>query len=279
MNAARQLYNSFHSKILSIYPDPEAQQLVFWLFEHFLRISRADIIRNIEISEVPESLNLALKELESGKPIQYILGHAPFYGRDFKVSPAVLIPRNETEELVHLIIQENQQPNLRILDIGTGSGCIPISLFLEMQQPETHALDISNEALEIAKANATQLHAKINFHKTDILKEEIPLEELDILVSNPPYVRMLEKTWMRSNVLDHEPDLALFVTDDDPLVFYRTIAQKGLNALKPEGKLYFEINEALGKEMIKLIKTMGYLDVTIHKDLQGKDRMLSATKR
>ncbi|WP_317172698.1 peptide chain release factor N(5)-glutamine methyltransferase [Echinicola salinicaeni] len=278
MEAARQLYNSFHSKILSIYPDPEAQQLVFWLFEHFLGISRADIIRNKEISEVPEALFLALKDLESGKPIQYILGLAPFYGREFKVSPEVLIPRNETEELVYLIIRENQQPNLKILDIGTGSGCIPISLYLEMRQPEIHALDISTEALDIAKTNASQLQAKINFHKTDILKEEIPLGELDILVSNPPYVRMLEKALMRSNVLDHEPDLALFVTDDDPLIFYRAIAQKGLKSLKPGGRLYFEINEALGKEMIDLLKNLGYRNISLHKDLMDKDRMISASR-
>ncbi|UCS94761.1 peptide chain release factor N(5)-glutamine methyltransferase [Echinicola marina] len=279
MITTRQLYNSSHSKILSIYPDPEAQQLVFWLLEHFLGLSRADIIRDKAITEVPEALYLALKDLESGKPIQYILGLAPFYGREFKVSPEVLIPRNETEELVHLIIQENQQPNLKILDIGTGSGCIPISLSLEMPQSEVQALDISTDALAIAKDNASRLNAKINFYQADILNDEIPAKDLDILVSNPPYVRDLEKSMMRSNVLDHEPNLALFVRDDDPLIFYRTIAQKGLKALKPGGKLYFEINEALGEEMIELVKEMGYLEVSIHKDLHGKDRMLSATKR
>lgn len=278
MTSARQLYQSYHSELLSLYPEPEAQQLVFWLLEHFLKCNRGDIVRDKELTEIPRTLSLALDELKQGKPIQYIIGTAPFYGREFKVTPQVLIPRNETEELVHLIIKENPEPNLHILDIGTGSGCIPITLSLEMKTAKVCAIDISEAALKIAKENALNLVAKVNFKKIDALGEDIPVKNLDILISNPPYVREMEKAQMHKNVLDYEPEIALFVSDDDPLIFYRTIAQKGLIALKPGGKLYFEINEALGKEMMELVKGLGYQEVRIHQDLQGKDRMLSAHK-
>jgi len=278
MSSARQLYNTFHTQLLSLYPDPEAQQQVFWLFEHFLNCSRGDIVRDKGLSEIPDTLYLALDELLGGKPIQYIIGKAPFYGREFKVTPQVLIPRNETEELVHMIIKENPAPNLRILDIGTGTGCIPITLFLEMNQATVSALDISDAALEVARENAEHLDAKISYLKVDILHENIPVEGIDILVSNPPYVRELEKPQMHQNVLEHEPELALFVSDENPLIFYRTIAQKGLLALKPKGKLYFEINEALGKEMMEMVRDLGYQEVRIHQDLQGKDRMLTAKR-
>ncbi|GAB4107820.1 peptide chain release factor N(5)-glutamine methyltransferase [Echinicola sediminis] len=278
MSSARQLYSTFHTELLNLYPDPEAQQLVFWLFEHFLQCSRGDIVRDKELPEIPEKLYLAFEELQRGKPIQYIIGEAPFYGYEFKVSPAVLIPRNETEELVHLIKKENPQSGLHLLDIGTGSGCIPITLFLEMEQAKVSAIDISEAALGIAQENAKKLKADVNFYHLDILQEDIPLNQLDILVSNPPYVRELEKAQMHQNVLEHEPELALFVSNEDPLVFYRTIAQKGRMALKTGGKLYFEINEALGKEMTELVEGLGYQGVRIHQDLQGKDRILSAIK-
>ncbi|MDN3669303.1 peptide chain release factor N(5)-glutamine methyltransferase [Echinicola jeungdonensis] len=278
MIAIRKLYQDLLTRVQKKYPKPEAQQLVFWLLEHYLDISRADIIRDKSIGPYPEELEEGVKALEEGKPIQYIIGWAPFYGREFQVEPGVLIPRNETEELVHLIIRENPEKGLKILDIGTGSGCIPITLFLEMQQPVVHALDVSPDALKIARANAEDLQAQVEFHQKDILKDKIPLRNLDILVSNPPYVRELEKAWMHSNVLEHEPGLALFVSDDDPLVFYKTIAQKGLKSLKPKGKLYFEINEALGKELEKLLEQLKYQNIRLHQDLKGKDRIISAIR-
>lgn len=274
MTSVRQLYQHVFQELQHLYPETEAQQLTYWLLEHFLVIKRSDIIRDKPVPKVSEGFHHALGLLLKGHPIQYILGKAPFYGRAFKVSPEVLIPRNETEELVHLIIQENPQPGLHILDIGTGTGCIPISLFLEMPQAKVEALDISPGALAIARENAQTLDAPVAFHQVDILKEEIPVKNLDILVSNPPYVRELEKAMMHRNVLDHEPGLALFVSNEDPLVFYRSIAQKAQKSLKPGGKLYFEINEALGKEMVDLLQDLGYQQVQLHQDLKGKDRMV-----
>ncbi|AGA77709.1 peptide chain release factor N(5)-glutamine methyltransferase [Echinicola vietnamensis] len=278
MISARALYQSYHSSLQPMYPEQEASQLAFWLLEHFLGWKRGDIVRNASLPELPNDIQVAFERLMEGHPIQYILGEAPFYGRDFKVDPSVLIPRNETEELVHLILKDNLQAGLQIMDIGTGSGCIPITLFLEMAHPVVHAMDISKEALQMAQENAKRLGAKVTFLQTDILSKEIPINQLDILVSNPPYVRELEKAHMHKNVLEHEPSLALFVSNEDPLVFYRTIATKGLKALNPGGKLYFEINEAFAKEMETLAESLGYRHVTIHDDLQGKPRMLSAIR-
>ncbi|AWW31034.1 peptide chain release factor N(5)-glutamine methyltransferase [Echinicola strongylocentroti] len=279
MNSSRNLYQSIVDRLKNSYPETETQSLAFWMLEHFLQVSRGDIIRDKELQEIPQALHAALEELQAGKPIQYILGEAPFYGRDFKVNPSVLIPRNETEELVHLIIKENPYSGLRILDIGTGSGCIPITLYLEMADPLVTAIDISEHALQTAKENASIHDAKVSFIQTDILSGTLPISDLDILVSNPPYVRELEKAQMHKNVLEYEPSLALFVSNADPLIFYRTITSKGLDALKPDGKLYFEINEALASEMEELVSELGYQNIKVHQDLQGKDRILSAQKK
>ncbi|MDX5478012.1 MAG: peptide chain release factor N(5)-glutamine methyltransferase [Cyclobacteriaceae bacterium] len=270
----RELFKDYQQQLMALYPAEEAESLVIWLFEEFLGKKRMDIIKDDEVEFLPESLVSALEQLLSGRPIQYILGTAPFYGREFEVSPAVLIPRNETEELVHLIIKENPQKGLRILDIGTGSGCIPISLALEMQDAEVYGVDISDEALEMAERNNLVLHACVKFQKLDILTEEIPWTGLDIVVSNPPYVRYSEKEMMHRNVLEHEPHLALFVFDEDPLLFYREIAHKARRALKPGGKLYFEINEALGADTKKLMEGLGYSQVRVLKDLNDRDRMV-----
>ncbi|QDH78775.1 peptide chain release factor N(5)-glutamine methyltransferase [Echinicola soli] len=278
MTSSRTLYQTISDGLKKDYPDTEAQSIAFWILEHFLQVKRGDIIQDKKLEHVPQSLYTAIDELQTGKPIQYILEEAPFYGRDFKVNPSVLIPRNETEELVHLILQENPKGGIRIMDIGTGSGCIPITLYLEMPQPEVFAIDISQKALHIARTNALKLNAKVTFSAVDILTDPIPARELDILVSNPPYVRELEKAYMHKNVLEHEPSLALFVSDADPLIFYRTIATKGLEALKQGGKLYFEINEAFASEMEQLISDLGYQQVTVHQDLQGKARILSGLK-
>lgn len=274
MISIRELFKEYVDKLSSLYPLEEAESLVIWLFEEFLGKKRMDIIRNEQVEKLPEALQDALEQLLKGKPIQYILGSAPFYGREFEVSPAVLIPRNETEELVHLIIKENPQEGLRILDIGTGSGCIPVTLSLEMARPQVFAVDISSEALEMAKRNAFIHHAAVEFHLLDILKQDIPLDKLDIVVSNPPYVRYSEKEKMHQNVLDYEPHLALFVFDEDPLLFYREIANKARKVLKPGGKLYFEINEALGADTQKLLEDLGYSRVRVLKDLNDRERMV-----
>lgn len=274
MISIRELFKHYVDKLSALYPLEEAESLVIWLFEEFLGKKRMDIIRDEQVEKLPEALQAALEQLLKGKPIQYILGSAPFYGREFEVSPAVLIPRNETEELVHLIIKENTQEGLRILDIGTGSGCIPITLSLEMVRPQVFAVDISPEALEMAKRNAFIHHAAVGFHLLDILKQDIPFDNLDILVSNPPYVRYSEKEKMHQNVLDYEPHLALFVFDEDPLLFYREIAKKAKKVLKPGGKLYFEINEALGADTQKLMEDLGYSKVKVLKDLNDRERMV-----
>lgn len=260
---------------LSQYDSIEAENLVNWLLEHHLGLRRVDMMHFLEEDKLPQALRFDFEKLKSGMPIQYILGHGPFYGREFLVTADTLIPRNETEELVHLIIKENPQPNLRVLDIGTGTGCIPITLALEMKNPEVFAVDISKEALEVASENAENLHAKVHFLRCDILKEMPQVEELDILVSNPPYIPIEEKGLMHSNVLDFEPGLALFVTDEDPLIFYRIISEKGKKLLKPTGKIYFEINERFGEPVTELLLTLGYQNVRIIKDLNGKDRMVT----
>jgi len=180
--------------------------------------------------------------------------------------------------LVHLIIKENPTPGLKILDVGTGSGCIPITLALEMKDAEVFGLDISEISLEMAKENAKSLKADVLFFHCNILQEEIPIQGLDILVSNPPYVRDSEQAQMHQNVLQYEPHLALFVADDNPLIFYRSIAEKGRVALKPGGKLYFEINEAFGPETKKLLEDLGYSEIHILEDLNGRDRMVTGIR-
>ncbi|ERM84094.1 hypothetical protein P872_00870 [Rhodonellum psychrophilum GCM71 = DSM 17998] len=274
----KNLFVSYRDQLLLIYPKQEAESLVFWLFESFLNRKRMDILNDVPIEAVPAEMEIALEKLLRGMPIQYILGKAPFYGREFKVGPEVLIPRNETEELVHLIIKENQTPGLKILDVGTGSGCIPITLALELKNATVFGLDISEIALEMAKENAKSLKADVLFFHCNILQDEIPIQGLDILVSNPPYVRDSEQAQMHQNVLQYEPHLALFVADDNPLIFYRSIAEKGRIALKPGGKLYFEINEAFGPETKKLLEDLGYSEIHILEDLNGRDRMVTGIR-
>lgn len=272
----RALYQQYTNQLSTIYSTQEAGELSLWLMEHFLGLKRSELLQDKAVLEIPQAMGLALEALMRQEPIQYILGKAPFYGREFRVSNAVLIPRNETEELVHLIIKENKIPNPSILDIGTGSGCIPISLALEIPGSKVAALDISVEALAVAKENARKLQASVDFYQVDIIKDSIPVDNLDIIVSNPPYVKYSEKELMHPNVLDHEPHVALFVFDEDPLIFYREIAIKAKHSLKPEGKLYFEINEALGTMAKELIHEIGYSDIRILKDLNNKDRILTA---
>src|SRR5690606_2399109 len=273
----RQLFKDYSQRLQVLYPPQEAESLSFWLFEHFMGLKRMDILQDKQVTADP-AMEEAMTRLEQGMPIQYVTGSAPFYGRDFDVTSAVLIPRNETEELVHLIIAENPEQDLRILDIGTGSGCIPITLALEMDRPVLSALDISETALDVARRNADKYGVAIDFLQSDVLRDELPVYDLDLLISNPPYVRESEKKDMHINVLDHEPHLALFVPEEDPLIFYRIIAHKGLAALKPGGRLYFEINEALGAALLGMLSQMGYQQSMIRKDLNGRDRMVTATR-
>lgn len=259
----------------------EAEGFALLVIENLWSIDRTDILLGKELvfgTVQHTRLGEILERVSKQEPIQYILGEAWFYGRKFGVNPSVLIPRPETEELVYWIRTNHRVPQLKLLDIGTGSGCIPITLALEMKLGEVMGLDISQEALAIAQKNAHDLRAPVEFLQTDILTEEIPLRNWDIIVSNPPYIRDLEKEQMQANVLDHEPHLALFVSNADPLLFYRTIGLKAKKSLKQGGWLYFEINEAFGQATMDLLAEQGYINISLQKDLQGKDRMLRAAR-
>ncbi|RIW18713.1 peptide chain release factor N(5)-glutamine methyltransferase [Algoriphagus lacus] len=272
----QELSRKMAKELLPHYSEVEAATLVDWLLEHHLGMRRVDMMHFLEEKDLPKDLKTDFDRLKTGEPIQYILGHGPFYGRDFKVSPDTLIPRNETEELVHLIIKENPQAELVILDVGTGTGCIPITLKLELNNPKVFGLDVSEEALAVSIENANTLHAEVKFLKCDILKEIPDLPPLDIIVSNPPYIPLKEKTEMHRNVVDFEPELALFVPNEDPLIFYKEIAEKGKKLLKSTGKIYFEINERLGPLVVELLQTLDYQKVRLIKDLNGKDRIVAA---
>jgi len=276
-HSSRELFKEYTQKLGDLYSKEEAVSQVQWLFNHFLGISRKDLLLDKGLQFIPNELELALSKLILGTPIQYVLGRGFFYGREFNVTPHVLIPRFETEELVHLIIQENTLTAPSILDIGTGSGCIPITLSLELPQSRVVGIDISSEALEVAGENARELGAGVIFFPIDILREELPKGPWDIIVSNPPYVRHLEKVAMHQNVIDHEPALALFVPNEDPLLFYKVITQKAVHYLNMGGKLYFEINEAFGLETKQLLEEEGFREVAVYRDLQGKDRIVKGT--
>ncbi len=259
---------------LSIYPKEEAENLVFWLLEHHLGLKRSDLHLAIP-TELPSALLADFQRLQTGEPIQYILGEAPFYGRSFAVTPDTLIPRNETEELVHLILKENPKPGLCVLDLGTGTGCIPISLALELKSPKVYALDVSAAALEVARKNAAALGAQVEFLERDLLGGIPEVAPLDLIVSNPPYVPLRDQAEIHTNVLNFEPHLALFVPDEDPLLFYRAIGKWGQLLLKSGGKLYLEIYENLADELVQLLLSQGYLHLQVHQDLNGKKRMIS----
>ncbi len=261
---------------LSTYYQAEAENLVFWLLEHHLGLRRADLQLTIPSGLDRKPLLADFERLLTGEPIQYILGEAPFYGRSFGVTRDTLIPRNETEELVHLILKENLKSGLRVLDLGTGTGCIPITLALELRNPEVYALDVSVQALAVARKNAQQLGAQVQFMERDLLGSIPNLALFDVLVSNPPYVPLRDQGEMHVNVLNFEPHLALFVPDEDPLVFYRAIGVWGQQLLKQGGKLYLEIYENLTDELVQLLGSQGYEQLRVHQDLNGKNRILSA---
>ena len=261
---------------LTIYSPEEANNLVNWLLEYHLGLRKTDMMNSLKEDDLSEALFEDFERLKTGEPVQYIIGKAPFYGRDFFVNESVLIPRNETEELVHMIIKQNPIPGMKILDIGTGSGCIPISLALEMKNAEVYSVDVSEDALEVAGENADHLEAAVTFFHMDILKETPNVPQLDILVSNPPYVPEAEWVDLHANVRDFEPGLALFVPDHDPLLFYRVIAEKALQLVKPGGKLYYEIHNNFGPQTVELLEGLGYEDIDLVQDLNNKDRMVSA---
>ena len=233
---------------------------------------------NVTLTAKQEALlDNAIERLKKQEPIQYILGYSDFCGLRFKVTQATLIPRPETSELVEWIASE-ATGKASILDIGTGSGCIAVSLAHKLSQSKVTAWDISNDALAIAAKNSKTNKCAVSFEHVDILAYQPTGELFDIIVSNPPYIKEVEKEQMEANVLDWEPHTALFVPDNDPLLFYRTIAQKGLTMLRNGGRLYFEINRAHGKETAEMLAALGYTSIELRKDFAENDRMIRAVK-
>jgi release factor glutamine methyltransferase len=285
----------FNKSIKHLYPTSEIDSFFFLILEEYMDLKRIDVVLKSDFYLDKKSLNLmqiATKQLEQEIPIQYIIEKTEFFGLPFNINKEVLIPRPETEELVERVIKEvsliktyktdsNETKNekqLKILDIGTGSGCIAISLKKELPSSKISAIDVSNEALRIAKKNALLNKVDINFIHLDILKTNNLDKLYDVIVSNPPYVRELEKKEMKNNVLNNEPHLALFVDNKNPLLFYNKIAELAKNFLTKNGQLHFEINQYLGKETIKLLAEKGFKNIQLKKDIFGNDRIISAFK-
>lgn len=269
-------------ELTALYPLEEIDGFIRIIFEHQLKLSFTQMIiqkdRILDDYQQKEIYKI-VNRLKKYEPIQYILGEAEFYNLNLSVKPGVLIPRPETEELVDWITKINMSENAHILDVGTGSGCIALALKKELPDAQVTAFDVSEEALKIASANANRNKLDINFQNVDILKwEKQEFPEFDIIVSNPPYVRDCEKKMMESNVLDYEPELALFVSDVDPLLFYRTIAGFAQKYLKKGGFLFFEINENFGEATKNLLYGFGFKNIDLKKDIEKKDRMICCEK-
>jgi release factor glutamine methyltransferase len=298
----KNLKDYFFSELQTIQDVSEIESFFFILTEYVHNLKRIDVSLNPDF-EITESYfnkwKTIISELKTEKPIQYITGEAWFYGLRFEVNENTLIPRPETEELVEWIVKSQKSKvesqklntqnliiqksnNLTILDIGTGSGCIPIALKKEIPNADVSAIDVSEKVLEMARKNALNNQVEVNFILKDILQSsnlqifQSPNLLFDIIVSNPPYVRNLEKQEIKRNVLEYEPHLALFVEDSDALLFYRKIAQLALYSLAPNGKLFFEINQYLGAEMVELLEQLGFKNIELRKDFAGNDRMICA---
>jgi release factor glutamine methyltransferase len=259
----------------------EAKSIVIMVTKHYSGLSLAEILSGKQIeAEAETKIIEALNKVALKIPVQYVLGETEFYGRKFFVNENVMIPRCETEELVDLVINENRSNSVNILDIGTGSGCIAISLNCELPDARVYAIDISTEALNVATRNSNYNKANVLFAEHDILgNAEFPHDtKFEIIVSNPPYVRMSEKQYMHANVLEHEPHIALFVEDSSPLIYYEACLRFAENRLTGNGKIYVEINEFLGAETLALFRNYGY-DAVLIKDLSGKDRIIKAIRR
>lgn len=277
----KNLKEKFGKELSVLYPIEEIQSFFHLLGDHFLGYSRFEMAMKgqEEISETAlEKWLDALTRLKEAEPLQYIIGETEFYGLTFKVNSHTLIPRPETEELVSWVLEEVNTVGEKILDVGTGSGCIAISLAKKLPMAQVVAIDISEEALKISKENAVSNAVDVVFFQKDILSMISLGATYTTIVSNPPYVRALEKKWMHNNVLNYEPQGALFVADSDPLVFYRVIANLAIKRLEFGGGLYFEINEYLRDEMIQLLLAIGFEDIEVRKDIFGKDRMLRCKK-
>jgi len=281
MKNSKEIFRDLLSQITLKEDAEEIQSILYIVLETILGLSRAEIIAEKSVSLTPEfhhKLQTIVKQINQHEPVQYILGESFFFGRRFKVSPAVLIPRPETELLVEEALKEITpfKPGT-IVDIGTGSGCIAVTLAKELPDKKIIGIDVSDAALKIAQENNFQLNAAAEFQLVNVL-QGFPFEGLEMIVSNPPYIALAEKETMKPNVLDYEPHLALFVADNDPLQFYKVIAQKGYPALLPKGKILVEINERFGKEVAGIFRQAGFKNIKVIKDLQQKDRIVIAHK-
>ena len=274
----------FKKELIALYDEKEIESFFYLVLESFHQKRRIDLALNQELEL--DSMQLlrwesVLVELKTQKPIQYILGETEFYGLKFLVNKNTLIPRPETEELVRLIISDTKTSkktvSIRILDVGTGTGCIAISLAKNIMDSAVFGIDISTKALETASQNAKINEVQVVFIEKNILSTEDLEEQFDVIVSNPPYVRNLEKAEISANVLDYEPHLALFVDDTDALLFYRKIAQLAMINLSQNGKLYFEINQYLGKETVALLEKTGLKNIALLQDIYGNNRMISCS--
>lgn len=275
--------NLFNKQLSALYPKTEIDTFFILVISDVLDFQLTDIFVKQDYilqNDQLRYLNLILEKLKKEQPIQYILEKTEFYGYPFKVNSDVLIPRPETEELVNWVIDtckdKNKKEKLYVLDIGTGSGCIAISIQKELNNTNITALDISINALEVARQNAKNNGVNIQFKHHDILSNTPINEMFDVIISNPPYVRQLEKPEIKNNVLNYEPHVALFVDDNDPLLFYKRIADFAINHLNQDGILFFEINQYLGKETKQMLLNKGFKSVILKKDLFGKHRMIKA---
>ena len=302
MKTIKDVFNAFKQSLLNVYDAYETEALTLLVLNEITGSSKARLKAFPEEELLPgqaEKISNILVRLQTGEPVQYILRHTEFYGLTFKVSPAVLIPRPETEELVEwalasvgslqqavgsdkqLVVGSLQRAVGHILDIGTGSGCIAISLKKNLPEAQVMAIDISSDALVIAKQNADFNEVIISLNQTDILNTEKSVLEnvnFDVIISNPPYVTQHDKTQMHHNVTGFEPHTALFVPEDDPLLFYKAIADFAIDKLTPNGLLFLEINENLGKETVELLESKSFKSIELRKDMSGRDRMIKAAR-
>lgn len=270
------------NELAEVYPFPEIRGFTRMILEKVCGLSYTEQVLHKD-QELPEadkkSIEAIVLRLKKNEPIQYIFGETEFRDLKLKVNPSVLIPRPETEELIDFILEKRISPKAKIIDIGTGSGCIALALKSALPEAEAYGLDVSEKALETAAGNAELNNLEVAFLQRDILNWEADVwEQYDVIVSNPPYVRNSEKQMMEKNVLEYEPTTALFVSDSDPLLFYRRISEFAQKFLHKKGRLFFEINEYLGNEMVDLLKQLGFSEIELRKDINGRNRMLTCRK-
>jgi len=281
----RQITAEIHRQLTGLYPEVEIESLARILFRHYLKMTPAQVqlLQGSELSiNIEQQIHSAIDELKKFRPIQYILGETEFYGLPFELTPDVLIPRPETEELVDWVVHEyGRNAQLTFLDAGTGSGCIAVALAANFPNASVWAVDVSEAALAVAQRNALKNGVKVNFLLKDVLQDEwtgFVQASLDVVVSNPPYVTPSEKAQMLPNVLDYEPHDALFAPENHPLVFYERMAAFGSKCLKEGGKIFFEINEAFPEEVAEILRQNNYSDIIQRKDINGKWRMVSCNR-